>query len=351
MQTKLFDYTLPEELIAQYPADQRTNSRMLVMNKKSGKCDLKYFSDIVDYLSENDCIVFNNTKVMNARMYGRKNGQETGALIEVLLLKALNEQRTRWQCMLRPGKRVKGGTVIYLLDKEKKLSKDFFTVCDEKIENTFVIEFSNSNFDFMENKYGHIPLPPYIKREDEMSDKDRYQTIFAKETGAVAAPTAGLHFTPEIMKKIKAKGLKQAEVTLHVGPGTFKPVDAENIKDHKMHTEEYFISEANAKIINKTKQKGGKIIAVGTTCVRTLESVANENGFIQSKRGSTNIFIYPPYQPKVVDILLTNFHLPQSTLLMLVSAFSTRENVLKAYQTAINNKFRFYSYGDCMLLI
>ena len=355
MQTELFDYKLPEELIAQYPTEQRTNSRMLVMSKESGHCDFKHFNDIIDYLQPNDCIVFNDTKVMSARMYGRKNGVENGALIEILLLKILNESDNRWQCMLRPGKRVKEGVKVRLVSAKNKqftAQNDYFEIMKHnKDEGVYEICFNNSDFDYIESTYGHIPLPPYIKREDEFSDKSRYQTMFARESGAVAAPTAGLHFNSEILEKLKEKGVQTANITLHVGPGTFKPVDVEDIQNHKMHTEEYVISEDSASIINDTKAQGGRVFAIGTTSVRTLESCVDENGKLVAQRGSTNIFIYPPYKMKIVDCLLTNFHLPKSTLIMLVSALSDREKVMNAYQKAIENKMRFYSYGDCMLLI
>ncbi len=355
MQTDLFDYTLPEELIAQYPAEQRTNSRMMVMSKETGKCEFKFFNNIVDYLEPNDCIVFNDTKVMSARMYGRKNGFEDGALIEVLLLKIIDERTNRWQCMLRPGKRVKAGIKVRLVstkNKEFTEQNDCFEILSHnRDEGIYEICFNNSDFEYIEATYGHIPLPPYIKREDEFSDKSRYQTMFAKESGAVAAPTAGLHFTPEILENIKAKGVKAANITLHVGPGTFKPVDVEDVTNHKMHTEEYVISQEAANTINETKKSGGRIIAIGTTSVRTLESCIDDNGELIAQRGSTNIFIYPPYKMKIVDCLLTNFHLPKSTLLMLVSALSDRDKVMNSYELAIENKLRFYSYGDCMLLI
>ncbi|UDQ99134.1 tRNA preQ1(34) S-adenosylmethionine ribosyltransferase-isomerase QueA [Lentisphaerota bacterium WC36G] len=355
MQTELFDYNLPEELIAQYPAEQRTNSRMLVMKKDTGECDFKHFNDIIEYLKPNDCIVFNDTKVMSARMYGRKNGTIDGALIEVLLLKIIDESSNRWQCMLRPGKRVKEGVKVRLVSADSKeftTFNDYFEVVKhDKEEGVYEICFNNSDFEYIEETYGHIPLPPYIKREDEFSDKSRYQTMFAKESGAVAAPTAGLHFTPDIIEMLQNKGVKTANITLHVGPGTFKPVDVEDIQNHKMHTEEYVVSEETAKIVNDTKANDGRVFAIGTTSVRTLESCADKDGKLVAQRGSTNIFIYPPYQMKIVDSLLTNFHLPKSTLIMLVSALSDREKVMNAYHKAIENKMRFYSYGDCMLLI
>ena len=355
MKTALYDYLLPEELIAQRPAEKRDRSRMLVLDRASGECEIREFADIVDYLEAGDLLVSNNTKVMRARLYGRKNGVAEGAFFEALLLNphpaGEKGPGTRYQAMLKPGKRAVSGTFVKLLDHGGTLLSDApgFTVAERLEDGTFVIDFDTADQEALQEKFGHIPLPPYIKRGDEGSDFERYQTIFAKVSGAVAAPTAGLHFTGDVLAKLEAKGVKRAEVTLHVGAGTFKPVSEENILDHKMHTERFVLSEDTAELINSTRAAGRRVIAVGTTTVRTLESCADESGKVHAQSGATNIFLYPPYRPRSVDMLITNFHLPKSTLLMLVSCFADREKVLNAYQTAIENKMRFYSYGDCML--
>jgi len=357
MRTDLFDYQLPEELIAQRPAEKRDHSRMLVLEKKTGKCIIREFADIVEYLEPGDLLVSNNTKVMRARLYGKKNGLAEGANFEALLLNPHPAGEkipgTRYQAMLKPGKRALPGTMVKLLDHGGELPGDApqFTVAERLEDGTFVIDFDTADQEALQEKFGHIPLPPYIKRGDEGSDFERYQTIFAKVSGAVAAPTAGLHFTADVLAALESKGVKRAEVTLHVGAGTFKPVSEEVITDHKMHTEHFVLSRETADLINATRAAGKKVVAVGTTTVRTLESCADESGIVHARSGATNIFLYPPYQPRSVDMLVTNFHLPKSTLLMLVSCFADREKVLNAYQTAIENKMRFYSYGDCMLFI
>ena len=356
MRTDLFDYVLPEELIAQRPAEKRDRSRMLVLDSATGECTFREFSDIVEYLAPGDLLVSNNTKVMRARLYGRKNGLPEGAHFEALLLNPYPAGEMvpgcRYQAMLKPGKRALPGTRVVLLDHAGALQDNApsFTVAERLNDGTFVIDFDTPDQEALQSVYGHIPLPPYIKRGDEGVDFERYQTVFAKVSGAVAAPTAGLHFTPAILEKLQSAGVKRAEVTLHVGAGTFKPVSEEIITDHKMHTEFYVLSSETADMINSTRASGGKVVAVGTTTVRTLESCADESGRVHAAQGGTDIFLYPPYKPRAVDMLLTNFHLPKSTLLMLVSCFADREKVLKAYQTAIENKMRFYSYGDCMLI-
>ncbi|MBE6367781.1 MAG: tRNA preQ1(34) S-adenosylmethionine ribosyltransferase-isomerase QueA [Lentisphaerae bacterium] len=355
MKTELFDYQLPEELIAQRPAERRDFSRMLVLDRQSGECEVREFGDITEYLEPGDLLVSNNTKVMRARLYGRKNALAEGALFEALLLNPHPAGEkipgTFYQAMLKPGKRAVPGTRVTLLDHAGNLLSDapVFTVVERLDDGTFVIEFDTADQESLQEKFGHIPLPPYIKRGDEGSDFERYQTIFAKVSGAVAAPTAGLHFTGEVLRKLEAKGVRRAEVTLHVGAGTFKPVSEENILDHKMHSERFVLSEATADLINATRAAGKKVVAVGTTTVRTLESCADENGVVHARTGATDIFLYPPYQPRSVDMLITNFHLPKSTLLMLVSCFADREKVLNAYKYAIQQRMRFYSYGDCML--
>jgi S-adenosylmethionine:tRNA ribosyltransferase-isomerase len=348
----LFDYNLPEELIAQYPPEPRGASRMLVLDRKTGECELRNFSDITEYLTPGDAVIFNNTRVMNARIYGIKNGEPDAAKIEILLMEPINENPRVWQCLLKPGRRVKPGVRVKLLDRNGKLNlhDDWFTVTAKNDDGSFNIEFSAADAMSMQQLYGHVPLPPYIQRNDENSDLERYQTVFAKEPGAVAAPTAGLHFTDDILDQLKTKGIKTGEVTLHVGPGTFKPVSVENALDHQMHSENYTLTPACAEMVNDTHAAGQRIMAIGTTTVRVLESCANPEGQLEPQNGSTDIFLYPPYQPRAVDMLLTNFHLPKSTLLMLVSTFAAREKVMAAYELAIKEQMRFYSYGDCMLL-
>lgn len=343
-----FDYYLPEELIAQQPTEQRDASRLLVVHRKTDELEHKHFYDIVDYLNPGDCLVMNNSKVIPARLYGTK--KSTGAHIEFLLIKRI--EGDRWETMVKPGKRVKPGDVISfsednLFDAE---------VLEYGEEGTRIVEFKYDGI-FMERleELGNMPLPPYIERASEDKDKDRYQTVYAKEEGSVAAPTAGLHFTPEILEKAKEKGVKLAYVTLHVGIGTFRPVKVENIEEHKMHFEEYHVDEETAKIVNETKKAGGRIISVGTTSTRTLESAAvlnEETGEYEVKAGggNTGIFIYPGYEFKIIDSLITNFHLPKSTLVMLVSALYNREGILKAYETAVKEKYRFFSYGDAMFI-
>ncbi len=349
MRTDNFDFTLPDDQVAQYPSDSRGESRMLVLDRITGECDVKMFSDLPEYLSEGDCAVFNNTKVMNARMYATKEG--TGGKIELLLVSHTYKNQTEWKAMIKPGKRAKVGTRFKLTPKDESLSSDdWLTITERRDDGTFTVTFDSDDIWAIQDKYGHIPLPPYIKRGDETSDFERYQTIFAQNPGAVAAPTAGLHFNEKTMKDFSDKGVNKTEVTLHVGPGTFKPVSVDNVKDHQMHSEAFFLTEESEKLINETHARGNKVLAVGTTTVRVLESCAGENGQLKAGHGDTNIFIYPPYKPKAVDMLLTNFHLPKSTLLMLVSAFSDRDKIMAAYDKAIEEGFMFYSYGDCMLI-
>lgn len=352
LSTDLFDYTLPEELIAQHPADRRDGSRLLVLDRNSGACELHPFGDIIDYLEPGDALIFNDTKVLRGRMYGRKNGDPAGARFEMLLVAALNPEGTRWKVLLKPGKRGTPGTRVLFTDEHDEVNAvgDGFIVIGRADDEAFEIELCGADLETLQRRYGHIPLPPYIRRGDENADDDRYQTVFARHPGAVAAPTAGLHFTPEILAELERRGVKQAAVTLHVGPGTFKPVSVADATQHRMHAEEYFLSEATAELVNATHRAGKKVFAVGTTTVRVLESCVDAAGQVRPGHGQTEIFLYPPYRPRAVDALLTNFHLPKSTLLMLVSTFADREKVLAAYQYAIANRMRFYSYGDCMLL-
>lgn len=331
-----FFFDLPEELIAQTPAEQRDHSRLLLIGKHSGKLEHKHFFDILDHLNAGDCLVLNNSRVLPARLYGIK--ADTGAKVEFLLLN--NRGDDVWECIAGPGKRAKEGTS--------------FTFGDNVMQGDVISVLENGNrlvrfrYDgiFMEKleAIGEMPLPHYITHK--LEDKERYQTVYAKTNGSAAAPTAGLHYTPELLEKIKAKGVKIAYITLHVGIGTFRPVKAENIEDHDMHYENYSISPEAAEMINETKRNGGRIVCTGTTCCRTLESAADENGLVKACSASTNIFIYPGYTFKCIDALITNFHLPESTLIMLVSAFCGRENTLNAYKVAVEEKYRFFSFGD-----
>lgn len=336
-----FYFDLPEELIAQDPLEDRSGSRMLILDKKTGERQHKIFKDVIDYLNPGDCLVLNNTRVLPARLIGAKEG--TGAKIEVLLLK--RKQDNVWETLVKPGKKARPGARIVFGDK--LLVGEVIDVVEE---GNRLIRFEYEGiFEEVLDQLGEMPLPPYITHQ--LKDKERYQTVYAKHNGSAAAPTAGLHFTKELLKKIQEKGIKIANVTLHVGLGTFRPVKVENILDHHMHSEFYSIEEEDAKCINDTKQAGGRIISVGTTSTRTLESVADENGMVRAGSGWTEIFIYPGYQFKVIDGLITNFHLPESTLLMLVSALAGREHILEAYQEAVKERYRFFSFGDAMLII
>lgn len=348
MHIKEFDYCLPEELIAQKPSDKRDMSRLMVLHRSSGEIEHRHFCDIIEYLREGDCLVLNNSKVIPARLFGIK--KETGAKIEFLLIKSLPDGR--WETMVRPGKRVKEGDVISF--SEDKLFQA--TVEGYGSEGTRIVRFAHEGIFFERlEELGKMPLPPYIHRESTALDKDRYQTVYSRIDGSVAAPTAGLHFTEELLEKIKQKGVKLAYVTLHVGIGTFRPVTCEIIEEHTMHFEEYEIGCKAAQVINETKKTGGRVICVGTTSCRTIESAArpcvNGSGFeVKAGSANTGIFIYPGYQFKILDSLITNFHLPKSTLLMLISALYNREDILKAYEVAIQEKYRFFSYGDAMFI-
>ena len=352
--TSLFDYYLPEELIARYPAEKRDGSKMMIVDRVSGEAVSGVFPQIADYLEPGDALIYNDTKVLRGRMYGRKINTDgtAGAKFELLLVSPSGNDPAEWHVLLKPGKRAKAGTTVVLTGSDGELNTygDFFEVAGRYEEENYTIRFSTSDIALLQERYGHIPLPPYINRPDENADAERYQTVYAENSGAVAAPTAGLHFTNGILDAIRAKGVKTAAVTLHVGPGTFKPVSVEDATQHKMHFEDFSLSEETAKLINDTHAAGKKVLAVGTTTVRVLESCAVSQGIVKAQSGRTGIFLYPPARPQIADMLLTNFHLPKSTLLMLVSCFAPREKVLEAYQLAIAEKFRFYSYGDCMLL-
>lgn len=340
-----FDYTLPESLIAQRPCDKRDESRLLVVHRKNNTVEHKYFYDIIDYLEPGDCLVLNNSKVLPARLFGVKEG--TGAKVEFLLIKRIKGDL--WQTMVRPGRRIKPGDVIEFGPGFSAMVKDYGD------QGTRLVEFSYDGI-FMERleEFGTMPLPPYIERPTTAADSDRYQTVYCEPEGSVAAPTAGLHFTQELLQKIRDRGIHVAYVTLHVGIGTFRPVKAAKVEDHEMHFEEYDIPEDTAKIVNDIRAKGGRIISVGTTSARTLESAAIQDAQgswrLVSGSDSTGIFIYPGYTFKVVDALITNFHLPKSTLLMLVSAFYDRQKMLEIYQAAIDEQYRFFSYGDAMFI-
>mgnify|MGYP003313322763 CR=1 FL=1 len=343
MDVSEFDYYLPEELIAQKPSDKRDECRLLVMNRKDGSLEHKHFYDILDYLQEGDCLVFNDSKVIPARIFGVK--KDTGANIEFLLSKRLDGDL--WETLVRPGRRLKIGDEVVFGD-----GKLVATIEDFGEEGTRHVRFKYDGI-FMEilEELGSMPLPPYIERVADEEDKDRYQNVYAVNEGSVACPTAGLHWTPELIEKAKAKGIKTAFVTLHVGIGTFRPVKVDKVEDHKMHFEEYSVSKEAADTINETKKNGGRIICVGTTSTRTIESATGDDGILKAGSGSTGIFIYPGYKYKIVDCLITNFHLPKSTLIMLVSALYDREKVLEAYKEAVKEKYMFFSYGDACLII
>lgn len=335
--TSSYYYDLPEELIAQTPIEPRDHSRMLVFNKQDKQVEHKHFYDIIDYLKEGDVLVVNNTKVIPCRLVGKKG---TGAVVEVFILKKING--TDWEALVKPGKRCKKGTIITFGDKLKCEIGD-----DTDFGGRIVHFIFEGTFETVLSEVGVMPLPPYIK--EKLKDQSRYQTVYSKIDGSSAAPTAGLHFTPELLEKIKAKGVKVAEVLLHVGLGTFRPVKSENILEHDMHSEYFEVNEETAQLINQTKANGGRVIAVGTTSVRVLES-ATEDGKLVAKNGNTKIFIYPSYKFKMVDALITNFHLPESTLIMLVSAFCGYEETMSFYKEAVKERYRFFSFGDATFL-
>ena len=379
MELEEFDYYLPEELIAQVPIKNRDESRLMVLNRKNQTIEDKIFRDIIDYFEPGDCLVRNNTKVIPARLYGKK---DTGANVEFVLLK--NIEGNKWEVMCRPGNKIHIGTKIYFdgekfsgdepefenkrkdeaenlsaqVNKNNDSNNNFkgdqehlltANVLDITDDGTRIVEFSYKGiFNEILDKIGLMPLPPYI--HESLKDNDRYQTVYAKYNGSAAAPTAGLHFTNELLDKIQEKGVDIANVTLHVGIGTFRPVKEEKIEDHKMHVEHYYIKEEDAEKINKAKREGHRVIAIGTTSCRTLETVADENGYVKACEGDTGIYIYPGYKFKCLDGLITNFHLPKSTLIMLVSAFAGKDYIMKAYKHAVEEKYRFFSFGDAMFI-
>lgn len=340
MKTHDFWYDLPEELIAQTPLEQRDTSRLLVLDKATGAVKHQHFYDVIDYLKPGDCLVMNDSRVLPARLLGHR---PTGGAVEVLLLRDLGDKK--WECLCKPGRKMQVGHEVIFGDGELTA-----TVVEVQETGNRVVEFHYEGI-FLEvlERLGKMPLPPYIKAE--LADQERYQTVYSREVGSAAAPTAGLHFTNELLDKIREKGVKTAFVTLHVGLGTFRPVKAEEISEHHMHSELCMISSETAEILNDTKAKGGRIICVGTTSCRTLESLVNEDGSFESKSKWTEIFIYPGYQFRAMEGLITNFHLPESTLVMLVSAFAGRENVLNAYNQAVAERYRFFSFGDAMCII
>lgn len=340
MNVKDYDYDLPEELIAQDPLEDRSSSRLMVLDRQTGDVQHRHFTDILEYLHPGDCLVINNTKVIPARLFGVK--EDTQAKIEVLLLK--RKENDIWETLVKPGKKAKPGTKLVFGDG--LLTAEVVDVVEEG--NRLIQFHYDGIFEEILDQLGQMPLPPYITHQ--LKDKNRYQTVYAKYDGSAAAPTAGLHFTKELLQKVKDMGVDIAEVTLHVGLGTFRPVKVENVLDHHMHSEFYMVSQEAADKINRAKESGHRVIAVGTTSTRTLEAAADENGRLHETSGWTEIFIYPGYQFKVIDALITNFHLPQSTLVMLVSALAGREHVLHAYEIAVKERYRFFSFGDAMLI-
>ena len=335
-----FYYDLPERLIAQHPLERRDSSRLMVLDKKTGAIEHRVFSDLTEILMPGDCLILNDTRVLPARIYGEKIS--TGAVVEFLLLKQLSA--SQWECIVKPGKKAREGAAF-----------DFSGIMQGTITQVLetgnrIIDFSfEGNFFELLEKIGSMPIPPYIK--EKLEDNERYQTVYSKHLGSAAAPTAGLHFTKQMLQALEQKGVNIGYVTLHVGLGTFRPVKADNIEEHVMHSEHYRVPEETAALINATKAKGGRIIAVGTTSCRTLETAADESGKLQASEGESKIFIYPGYRFKCIDALITNFHLPESTLIMLVSALAGRENVLRAYETAVREEYRFFSFGDAMFIV
>ena len=341
MDLKDFNYDLPEELIAQDPLEDRSSSRLMVLHKDTGRIEHKIFRDIIDYLNPGDCLVINDTKVIPARLMGIK--EDTGAAIEVLLLKRNADDV--WECLVKPGKKARTGARIVF--GEGLLVGEIVDVIEDG--NRMIKFHYEGIFEEILDKLGQMPLPPYITHK--LQDKNRYQTVYAKNEGSAAAPTAGLHFTKELLEKIKEKGVNVVSITLHVGLGTFRPVKVDKIEEHHMHTETFNISKEAADTINRTRAAGGRVIAVGTTSCRTLESAAADDGTIPARSGDTDIFIYPGYKFKAIDCLITNFHLPESTLIMLISAFAGYDHVMNAYKIAVDEKYRFFSFGDAMLIV
>lgn len=354
MRTKLssFNFELPESLIAQYPTKERDESRLMVLHRDTGKIEHKLFKDVLDYFQEDDSFIFNNTKVFPARLYGNK--EKTGAKIEVFLLRELNESAKLWDVLVDPARKIRVGNKLYFEDEN---GND--VIVAEVVDNTtsrgrtirFFFDGDDAEYKQALYKLGNTPLPKYIERPLEELDIERYQTVYAKELGAVAAPTAGLHFSKELMKRMEIKGINFAELTLHVGLGTFRSIDVEDLSKHKMDAEYFKITEAAAEMVNKTKVANKKICAVGTTSMRTIESAVSANGMLKGAEGWTNLFIYPPYNFNIADSMITNFHLPKTSLVIMIAAFGGQEFIMEAYQEAIKEKYRFFSYGDAMLIL
>jgi len=349
MKLSQFNFDLPEELIAEYPSDNRDEARLMVIHRDSGKIEHKLFRDVIDYIDEKDVMIMNNTKVFPARMYGNK--EKTGAKIEVFLLRELNRESLLWDVLVDPARKIRIGNKLYFGDDDSLVAEVIDNTTSRGRTLRFLFDGPYEEFKKAITKLGETPLPKYIKRGVEKSDEDRYQTIYAKEEGAVAAPTAGLHFSRQLLKRLELKGVDFAEVTLHIGLGTFRPVEVEDLTKHKMDSERAFIKQECADIVNNAKRNKNKIIAVGTTSMRSIESSVSTDGFLKPYEGWTNKFIFPPYDFSIADALITNFHTPLSTLLMMISAFGGHELMMSAYQEAIKEKYKFYSYGDAMLIL
>jgi len=349
MKLSQFNFDLPEELIAEYPSDNRDEARLMVIHRDSGKIEHKLFRDVIDYIDEKDVMIMNNTKVFPARMFGNK--EKTGAKIEVFLLRELNRESLLWDVLVDPARKIRIGNKLYFGDDDSLVAEVIDNTTSRGRTLRFLFDGPYEEFKKAITKLGETPLPKYIKRGVEKSDEDRYQTIYAKEEGAVAAPTAGLHFSRQLLKRLELKGVDFAEVTLHIGLGTFRPVEVEDLTKHKMDSERAFITQECADIVNNAKRNKNKIIAVGTTSMRSIESSVSTDGFLKPYEGWTNKFIFPPYDFSIADALITNFHTPLSTLLMMISAFGGHELMMSAYQEAIKEKYKFYSYGDAMLIL
>ena len=349
MKLSQFNFDLPEELIAEYPSENRDDSRMMVIHRDTGKFEHKLFKDVINYIDEGDVMIMNNTKVFPARMYGNK--EKTGAKIEVFLLRELNRESLLWDVLVDPARKIRIGNKLYFGEDDSLVAEVIDNTTSRGRTLRFLFDGPYEEFKKAITKLGETPLPKYIKREVEKTDEDRYQTIYAKEEGAVAAPTAGLHFSRQLLKRLELKGVEFAEVTLHIGLGTFRPVEVEDLTKHKMDSEQAYVTQECADIVNKAKITKQKIIAVGTTSMRTIESSVSTDGMLKPYDGWTNKFIFPPYEFSIADALITNFHTPLSTLLMMISAFGGHELIMGAYEEAIKEKYNFYSYGDAMLII
>ena len=349
MKLSQFNFDLPEELVAEYPSDNRDEARMMVIHRKTGKIEHKLFKDLMDYVNEEDVMIMNNTKVFPARMFGNK--EKTGAKIEVFLLRELNRESLLWDVLVDPARKIRIGNKLYFGDDESLVAEVIDNTTSRGRTLRFLFDGPYEDFKKKITELGETPLPKYIKREVEPTDQERYQTIYAKEEGAVAAPTAGLHFSRQLMKRLELKGIEFAEVTLHIGLGTFRPVEVEDLTKHKMDSEQMSITKECADIVNKAKNNRKKVFAVGTTSMRAIETSVSTDGLLKPYDGWTNKFIFPPYDFSIADALITNFHTPLSTLLMMISAFGGHDLMMDAYQQAIKDKYKFYSYGDAMLII